>query len=138
MPTTTLNIEAIQQINLFTKITGVGAENCFLYGNTIIFVVNPNSFGRALGKNGENLRHLSIALKKRVRIIKLPDKDLEKFIKFVVHPLKFKKLDEKDGLVTITAGPQSKAALIGRDKSKVIQLSNIVKQYFDIKGIRIV
>ena len=72
MPTATLNIECIQQINLFAKITKVRAQNCFNYSNSIIFIVDPKYIKKALGKQNTNLKKLGIALKRRVRIIKSP------------------------------------------------------------------
>jgi len=134
---TTLNIESIQQINLFSKVTGVRAKNCFNYSNSIFFVVEPFLVNRAIGINGENVKRLSLMLKKKVRIISPPE-SLENFIQNIVYPVKFKKLSEENGLLTITAGQQSKAALIGRDHARVNELTDIVKQYFEIREIKIV
>jgi len=137
---TTLDITSIQQINLFSKITGVRAQNCFNYSNSILFVVDPNFFSRALGQSGENLRRLSMFLKKKVRIIRTPDSnDMERFVQAIVFPIKFKKLTvDEAGNVVINAGQQSKASLIGRDHARLNELTSIVKQYFNIKDIRIV
>jgi len=136
---TTLDITSIQQINLFSRITGVRAKNCFNYFNSIIFVVDSNYIDQAIGRSGENLRHLSAILKKKIRIIRSPENDgIERFIKIIVYPLRFKKLAIEDGNVTINAGQQSKASLIGRDHSRLNELTSIVKQYFPVKEIRII
>jgi len=136
---TTLDITSIQQINLFSKITGVRAKNCFNYFNAIIFVVDPHFMNQAIGRAGENLRRLSSLLKKKIRIIRSPENDgIERFIQIIVYPLRFKKLTIEDGSVTINAGQQSKASLIGRDHARLNELISIVKQYFNIKEIRIV
>jgi NusA-like KH domain protein len=137
MPRTTFDITCIQQINLFFKVTGVRAQNCFNYSNFILFVVDPDFFNKAIGKSGENVRRLEYLLKKRIKVIRTPTQDIERFIKVIVYPLKFKKLAIEDGNITITAGQQSKASLIGRDHSRLNELIEIVKQYFNIKGIRI-
>ena len=135
---TTLDINDIQQINLFVKITGVSAKNCFIYANSIIFVIDPHDFYKARGFQGSNLKKLSWALKKQVRIILSPGNNVEKFIQAVIYPLKYKKFTDENGNIIITANQQSKASLIGRNKSKLNQLIEIVKQYFNVKGIRIV
>ena len=137
MPRTTFDITCIQQINLFFKVTGVRAQNCFNYSNFILLVVDPAFFNKAIGKSGENVRRLEYLLKKRIKVIRTPTQDIERFIKVIVYPLKFKKLAIEDGNITITAGQQSKASLIGRDHSRLNELIEIVKQYFNIKGIRI-
>jgi len=136
---TTLDINSIQQINLFSRITGVSSKNCFNYSNSLIFVVDGQDLNRALGPGGENIRRVGNYLKRKIKIIREPDKeDLEKFIRFIVYPLKFKRLSVENGKVAISAGVQSKAPLIGRDHARLNELTSIVKQYFDIKEIRIV
>ncbi|MEM2956407.1 MAG: NusA-like transcription termination signal-binding factor [Candidatus Pacearchaeota archaeon] len=136
---TTLDIKSIQQINLFSKITGVPAKNCFNYSNFILFVVNPKFLSKAMGKQGENIRKLNYLLKKKIKIIKSPDpNNLEEFVRAVVYPLKFKKLVNENGNVIISAGQQSKASLIGRNHRRLDELIEIVKQYFNIKSIRII
>ena len=139
MPITKLDITSIQQINLFAKITSVSAKNCFEYANQIFFAVEPQLVQRAIGQNGSNLRSLSNILKKKVKVVAAPSKnDMERFVRMIVYPTKFKKLTEENGQVMINAGMQSKASLIGRDHVKLNQLTGIVKQYFDIKEIKIV
>jgi NusA-like KH domain protein len=136
---TTFDITSIQQINLFSRITGVQAKNCFNYSNSLIFVVDSFLLNRAIGRGGENVRMLSSYLKKKVKIIRTPQPDeLERFILTVIYPLKFKSLKNENGSVTISAGQQSKASLIGRNHSRINELIEIVKQYFDVKDIRII
>jgi len=136
---TTFDITSIQQINLFSRITGVQAKNCFNYSNSLIFVVDGFFLNRAIGRGGENVRMLSSYLKKKVKIIRTPQPDeLERFILTVIYPLKFKSLKNENGSVTISAGQQSKASLIGRNHSRINELIEIVKQYFDVKDIRII
>ena len=139
MPRTTLDITDIQQINLFAKVTGVPAKNCFCYANSLIFVVDPYAFSKAIGIKGENLKRIGYFLKKKVRIIRSPENEnVERFIQAVIYPLKYKKFSNDNGNIVITASQQSKASLIGRDKCKLNQLIAIARQYFLIKGIRIV
>lgn len=139
---TTLDITSIQQINLFSKITGVPAKNCFNYSNSIVFVVDSPLLNRAIGNHSENVRRLASYLKKKVRIIRAPEQkgneDLERFIKVVIYPQRYKKMIIDAGTITIQAGQQSKASLIGRDHARLDELTGIVKQYFDIKEIRII
>jgi len=136
---TILNIDSIQQMNLFSKITGVTAKNCFNYGNSFIFVVDSQLFSRAMGSNRINLRKLSYTFKKNIRIIRLPESnDIEEFIKVIIYPLRYKKISNEDGNVIISSCSESKAPLIGRDHSKINQLSEILKQYFNIKSVKIV
>jgi len=66
--------------------------------------------------------------------------DLERFLMSIIFPVKFKKivLDEDNTRLTIMAGTQSKASLIGRDKIKLNLLKDILKEYFGLQKLRII
>ncbi len=139
MPRTILDITSIQQINLFTKISSVQANNCFCYANQMFFVVDGNNMQRARGPDSSNLKKLSGILKKRVKIIRAPsENEMELFVKTIVQPVKFKRITNEDGNITINAGNPSKASLIGRDHVKLNQLSDILKQYFNVKTVKVI
>jgi len=131
-----LNMESIQKLNLFSRITGVRTKNFFTYNNCMVFVVLPNLMQRALGDRGENIRKLCRALNSKVRII--PYSHLGPFVRFIVYPVRFKKIINERGEVIIIAGGQAKASLIGRNKVRVNELGEILKQYFEIKSLRII
>lgn len=139
---TKLNITSIQYINLFWFITGVRATDCFEYGSSTVFVVKPGLVFKAVGKDGGNVKRLSEKIRKKVKVISLPlqhttDDDIAKFILALTYPIHFKKLTrDKDG-VTIAAGPQAKAQLIGRNSARLNELRNILRKYFKIRRIRI-
>jgi len=62
---------------------------------------------------------------------------VERFIKNVVSPIEFNKLEIKGGIAVITAGRQSKAALIGRGRIREKELGEILKDNFGILKVRI-
>ena len=132
-----LDLNSIQCINLFYRITGVRTKNCFEYNNKTIFVVDKHFLQRALGENSQNVHRLSLMLRKRVKVI--PYSNMENFVRLVVQPIRFKRiLIESDGQVVINAGMQAKASLIGRDKVKLNQLAEILKQNFQVKSVKVV
>jgi len=135
----TLNMKFIRYLNLFEKITKVHTQHCFNYNSTIIFLVPKQFMGKALGEEGKNVKKLSSILGKKVKIIILPSgiEDIEEFILSIVYPVKFKSLEVKDDCVTISAGMQTRAALIGRNRSKLNEMKEILEQYFKIKNIKI-
>ena len=132
-----LDLKSIQCINIFSKITGVRTKDCFNYNNGIVFVVMPSLLPRALGEKGENVKRLGYMLRSRVKI--MPASNIDNFVRMLVMPVRFKRLlVEEDGTITIIAGQQSKASLIGRDKVRVNELEKILKQYYNIKALKIV
>lgn len=135
----TIDMQDMRHMNLFSKITRVETRFSFTYNETLMFCVPKPKLSQALGKNAENLRKLSDILKKRVRILIKPRciEDIEYFIKAIVAPVEFNGLEIKGDEVILTAGSQSKAALLGRNKRRFIEMKSIVKDFFG-KDFRIV
>ena len=98
----------------------------------------PSAFvSRAIGAGAENIRILQGQLGKRVKIISEPNgngsKDAEKFVSDIVAPIKFKSAEIRDNVLAISSGgTQNKAGLIGRDKRRLIELEQIVKDVFGL------
>jgi NusA-like KH domain protein len=136
----TLDMRLIRYINLFKKVTGMRAEHCFSYNNIIIFVVTGDKMSRAIGENGKNVKKLSEILGKKVKIIASPKgrENIEEFISAIVHPVKFKNLDLQEDKVIINASKQSKASLIGRNKTRLNEMKNILGEYFGISEIKMI
>jgi len=135
----TLDMKFIRYLNLFEKITKIRSQHCFTYNLTIIFLVPQQLMARALGENGRNIRRLSDILEKRVKVIASPSgkEDIEKFILDIIYPVKVKGIEVKEEGVVISAGMQSKAALIGRNKARLNEMKNILNEYFSIKEVKI-
>ena len=58
-----LNLETIQQINLFENVTGSKVKDSFLDEGILVFIVEENNVQRALGKNSSNIERLKKMLK---------------------------------------------------------------------------
>jgi len=126
-------------MNLFSKITRVRARHCFFFSNLLIFIVEPDFISRAVGENGMNVRKISMITRRRVKIIASPMQDeIEKFVRELVYPIKFKRLVSENNIITIVAGPQSKAMLIGRDRTRINELLEILKTYFNISALKVI
>lgn len=133
----TLNMQFIRYANLFGKITNIKTNHCFEYNNMIVFAV-PRVFVRdAIGFNNCNLKRLSEILRKKIKIVAVPNgkEDIENFVSVIVSPIKIKAIDIKDNEAIINANIQSKASLIGRNKVRLNEMQNILEQYFGIKKI---
>lgn len=135
----TLDMKFIRYINLFEKITRVRTQHCFSYNSTIVFLVQKPEVSKSIGESGKNIKKISEILEKKVKIIQCPSgpQDIQKFIADITYPIKFKSVIVKDDCLTINAGMQSRAALIGRDKSRLNEMKEILQQYFGIKELKI-
>ncbi len=128
----TIDMRDLRYLNLFERITNIRTRYCFEYNNTIIFCIPGKLISKALGPNARNIRRISEILRKRVKIIFLPRNlsDARNFIGSIVSPVMFKDLEITPEEIILTAGSQSKAALIGRNRRRLLEMQKIVRNFF--------
>ena len=143
--TKTFDMQFIRYMNLFQRITRVNSTHCFLYNNTIVFVIPRRDIMAAIGRDNSNLKKLSGILLKRIRVVAEPkdDKDLHGFISVLVDPATIEKTEIISGasgkeLILTPAGRESKAMIIGRDRARETEIKNILDQHFGIKDVKII
>lgn len=134
----TINMQEMRYLNLFEKIMRVRTRFCFKYNETIFFCVPKNLVSKAVGENGRNIKKMGETLEKRIKVIPAPEgiKDAESFIKSVVDPLYPRNIEVKDDEIVVSGG-SNKAALIGRNKRRLLEMQKIVKDFFG-KEFRVV
>ena len=135
----TLDMQDIRYLNLFGKITGISTRFRFNYNEIVFFCVPKRFISKAVGEDGKNVKKISEIIGKKVRVLPIPKGiyDAKEFIGRIVTPLTFRDLDVKDNEIILTAGPQSKASLIGRNKRRFFEMQKISRDYFG-KEFRIV
>jgi NusA-like KH domain protein len=128
----TIDMQDLRYLNLFSKITHIQTKYCFMYNNVVIFAVPKKLISKAIGKDVINLKRMSHVLKKRIKVVAIPNgiEDAKSLISAVVSPVTFKDLEVTENEIILTAGPQNKAALIGRNKRRLIEMQEIVKDFF--------
>jgi NusA-like KH domain protein len=129
----------MRYINLLSKLTKIHTRNCFVYNDFVVFAVPAKLLSKAIGPAGKNVKALQDNLGKRVKII-ADVKDVanaEKFVKAIVYPVEFVSLELKDNTLVLTAGSRNKAALIGRNRRRMIELNKILEDNFG-KELKIV
>ncbi len=131
-------MQEMRYLNLFEKITKVRTRFCFKYNETLMFCVSKNLVRKAIGNNRVNLKKMSGILGKRIKVVAIPTKpsDAEIFIKSIVNPVVFKNVETNANEIIIFGG-SNKAALIGRNKRRLIEMQKIVKDFFG-KEVRVV
>jgi len=135
----TLNMQFIRYANLFSRVTRIRTNHCFEYNNAIVFAVPRKLVSRAIGPDKRNLIRLNQVMGKKVKIVAIPygKEDMENFVSVITYPVKFKAIEVKDNNAVINAGPQSKAALIGRNRVRLNEMTNVLGQYFGIRKVLI-
>ncbi len=128
----TIDMQDMRHLNLFSKVTKVNTRFCFKYNGILIFSVPKFMISKAIGEGGRNIQKIQEILGKRVKVVALPKNlgDIKQFIEKIVAPYSFKNLEVKDNEIILTAGSQSKAALIGREKRRLLEMQKIIKGFF--------
>lgn len=128
----TIDMQDMRYLNLFGKITRVDTRFCLKYNGIIIFCVPRHLVSKAIGEGGKNVKQIHEILGKKIKIISSPRgvQDVKPFIEFIVHPLTFRDLEIRDNEITLTAGTQNKAALIGRNKRRFFEMQKIIRDFF--------
>ena len=134
-------MQFMRYINLFSRTTRVSTTKCFVYNNQIVFAVPKAKVSVAIGKGAENIKKLNEILRRKIKVVAMPALDnlegIGKFVEAVVSPIEFNKVEVKENSVTIHAGRQSKAALIGRGRQREKELADVLKIFFHIIRLRI-
>ena len=128
----TINMQDIRHLNLFSQITKIDTRFCFEYNNTTFFCVPRNLVSKAIGEDGRNSKQLSRILARRIKIIFAPNgvEESKEFIQSIIYPVEFKNIDVRDNEIIINAGSKNKAALIGREKRRFFEMKKIVRDFF--------
>jgi len=128
----TIDMQDMRYLNLFGKITRISTRYCFKYNEALVFCVPKKLMSKAIGENAKNAKQMSHILGKRIKVIAVPRdiKDAKVFISAIVSPVTFKELEITPDKIILTAGSQSKAALIGRNKRRFLEMQKIVRDFF--------
>ena len=128
--------DLMKYISLFESVTRAKVRDCIV-NEDVIFVVHENEMGRAIGKQGSNIKRIEGILKKKIRLVESSN-DVSQFVQNLIYPIRAKEIKEEDGLVTIYGNDtKTRGMLIGRDKHKINSINDIVKRYFEIKEVKV-
>lgn len=128
-----LNLQEIQFINLFEKITKAKVKDCII-NDTITFIIEEGNVKKALGENNKNIQKISPMIKKEIKIIAF-SKTPEKFINNLIYPIKAK-IELKDNIIYITAkNSVIKGKIYGREKENLKKIKGLAHKYFKITDV---
>ena len=138
-----LTTDQIRLISLFQNVTKTTARDCLddEKQDKIIFVVNEDKMGLAIGKGGSNIKSLQNILKRRVELIEYSD-DPIKFLKNILNSklVNEVKLDTKqDGSsqATVIVDQGNKGLVVGREGRNAEKARLFAKRYFNISSVQI-
>ena len=140
---------SMELISLFNNISGAIIKDCMVfkspenYGEVIIFLVKKQDVGKAIGKNGENVKDLMAKLQKKIDVIPFSE-NLEEFIQFIlntsknavkVQSIEMRENKNQKRTVIITVLPQDRGKAIGKEGSMIRKIKVLVLRYFDVDNV---
>ena len=133
------DVQSLQWMSLFEKITRARLKDCFLHNEKLCFLVETGNLQKALGPQKKNVIRLEGLLKRKIKIIEYRD-DMLRFITNVFAPLKIVEIKDVDGIVTITGPDQkTKGLMIGARAQNLRAYEGIVQKYFPtLKEIKVI
>src|SRR3989338_6966028 len=126
----------MQYISLFESLTAAKVRDCIV-NEQILFIVNENDMGKAIGKQGSNVKRIENMLKKKIRLVEF-NSDIVQFVQNLIYPITAKEIKEENGIVSIYCNDvKSKGMLIGRDRHNINFVNDVVKRHFGINEIKV-
>jgi len=132
-----LNLELIQYINLFEKITKTKVKNCFFHKDKLVFIVANGQGKKAVGKKAFNVQKITKLINKKIKIVEY-NQDPVKFINSFASPIAIEKIDFTDNVINLKVKTaKDKGLLIGRNGQNLDNIKKIMDYYFKIKEVKI-
>ncbi len=126
----------MQYISIFESLTSAKVKDCIV-NEQILFIVNENDMGKAIGKHGSNVKRIENMMKKRIRLVEF-NNDVKQFVQNLIYPVQAKEIKEENGIVSIYCNDiKSKGILIGRDRHNIKFINDIVKRHFGINEVKV-
>lgn len=126
---------------LLNELTGTSVRDCIIDedNDRILFLVNPEDIGRAIGPRGFFVQKLRKILNKNIEIIGYSDK-LDEQVKYALAPAKvreIKLINRPDGtkVLYIAVDPDDKGIAIGKNGRNVQRAKLILKRHFGIDNV---
>jgi N utilization substance protein A len=130
------DIDIMKYMSLFESLSGAKVKDCIV-NDVIFFIVHENEMGKAIGKQGSNIKRVENTLKKKIKLAEF-NNDISQFIQNLIYPLKAKEIKEEEGAVTIYVDDRkTKGMLIGRDRHNINSIKDIVKRHFKVEEIKV-
>ena len=129
----TFSMETIGYINLFERLTHAHVKDCFQEEGRMVFLVDQGEISKAVGKGGSNVRRISAAIKKQVKVVEF-NHDPIKFLETLLYPIRPKSIVAEDERLIIKANNiKEKGQIYGREKTKLKHTQEILSKYFPHK-----
>lgn len=135
MPERNLDADTLRLMSAFEQTTGVQPVDCVENDRRIVFVVPDDEAGKAIGKEGRNVKRLQERLDRHVQVVAYADDPAEfarnYFARLDVEDVRMEDQGERTvAKVQIPAARKPRA--IGKDGSNVKLASELARRHHDV------
>lgn len=132
------NNDILQYLALFSHVTKITARDCIDLNSKIIFIVDENQAGIAIGKSGMNVKLMEKKFNKKIKIVEFSS-DPVQFIKNIVYPNRVKDITCENNVYTISpVDSMTRGMLIGRNAQNLREFESIAQRYYEVKELKVV
>jgi N utilization substance protein A len=129
-----LGTQTIRTIAAFEKMTKVHARDCLIMEDSIYFLVDPERIGIAIGKNGSNIREVSRAFGKQVRLFAYHESP-EEMLRSMVPTAK--SIDMGKENISLSVPLSDRVTVIGKNGRNIKAIKEIMSRHFAIKNVKL-
>ncbi|MEM0371932.1 MAG: NusA-like transcription termination signal-binding factor [Ignisphaera sp.] len=135
-----LTMDELRYISLFQDITGVTPKDCIVNEdlNLVVFVVDSDKLGQAIGKKGGNVKYVSKVIGRDIEVIGWAE-DLKDFVKNIFMPARVYRVQLIDGrdkkVLYVYVDPKDKGLAIGKNGRNVAKARVLLNRYFSIDTV---
>ncbi len=129
--------DIMQYISIFESFTNAKVKDCIV-DESVLFVIEENDMGKAIGKHGSNIKRMEELIKKSIRLVEFSNNPAQ-FLQNLIYPTQAKDIREENKLLSIYChDAKSKGRIIGRERQNLQKINDIVKRYFDVEEVKVV
>jgi N utilization substance protein A len=135
-----ISLEELRYISLLQDLTGAMVYRALEDGNDnrIIYLVDKNDVGKAIGRDGRNVKMLSKMLNKNIEIVEYAN-DIDNMVRNLLPGVTVLKVEvtERDGLKTVyvKVKDDEKGKAIGRDGRNVKRARLVLNRLFNVDRV---
>jgi N utilization substance protein A len=129
-----LTTEHVRLVGTFERIAGVHVKDCVMDEDTVYFLIEPGRMGRAIGRDGSNIRSVSNALGKKVKVFEYADTP-EKLVRNIVPTIN--SFEMSNEAITISVPVSDRSIVIGKNGKNIKMMRQFLDRHFNIKNLRL-
>jgi len=135
-----ITVEEFKYMSIFSEVTGATVYRCLIDGESgrLYFLVKRGELGKAIGRNGRNVKILSEIFKRPIEVFEYSE-DLTEMVKNLFPGVEILSVDiterGEDKIVVVSVKEEDKGKAIGRDGRNAKRARLILGRLFGVSRL---